>query len=290
MIDPEFISFAEGRIAALSWGQSQAPVWLALHGWLDNAASFSRLAPRLAESLDIRVVAIDFAGHGMSRHACAGDYAIWDYVHDVLDALDELGVESAPLLGHSMGAGVACLVAAALPERVDRLLLVDGLGTLTTAADETAKQLRKGVLKHRRIGSRPPRYPDKATAVAARVAGGVTAMDTETAEPLVARNLAYEEDGHWRLRSDGRLLQPSPVRFTPEQMLALLSSIEASILLVEAETGILAHHEAAPTARAALKKLTRIVLPGGHHLHLEPTSVPRVASVMVDWYRESMMT
>src|SRR5699024_3217826 len=117
------------RLAALSWGSEGAPTWLALHGWLDNAASFSRLAPRLVERMGIRIVAIDFSGHGLSqRHPDNIDYAIWDYAHDVLDALESLGLQHATLLAHSMGAGVACQVAAALPEYVERLVLIDGLG------------------------------------------------------------------------------------------------------------------------------------------------------------------
>ncbi|WP_148254828.1 alpha/beta fold hydrolase [Aidingimonas lacisalsi] len=284
MIKPEPIEFGDGRIAALSWGETGAPVWVALHGWLDNAASFSRLAPLLVESLGIRLVAIDFSGHGMSRHSAAEGYAIWDYVHDLLDVLDDLALASVPVLGHSMGAGVACLAAAALPERVDRLVLIDGLGTLTTQPNDTASQLRKGILRHRRRISPSPRYPDKATAVAARVAGGVTPMDSVTAEPLVERNLAILADGHLRLRSDGRLLQPSPVRFSPAQMLAVLSDIKAPTLLIEAESGILAQYPAAADARAMVSDLHRVVLAGGHHLHLEPAAVSRVADVMVDWY------
>ncbi|MCD6009465.1 MULTISPECIES: alpha/beta fold hydrolase [Halomonadaceae] len=277
----EEISLADGRLAGLAWGEAGAPTWLALHGWLDNAASFSRLAPRLVEALDIRLVAIDFAGHGHSARYPAGvDYAIWDYTHDVLDTLASLGLERATLLGHSMGAGVACLVAAAMPERVERLVLIDGLGTLTTPSEDTAAQLRKGLVAQRRRPSSSPRYADIESAIAARVGGGVTPIDTATAEPLVARNVERDAQGGCRLRTDGRLLRPSLVRFCPEQTLALLGAIQAPTLLIEGEQGILGERSFARRARQALITLERRVLPGGHHLHLEPDAVVAVAAAI----------
>lgn len=276
------MSLAKGRLAALAWGNEAAPTWLALHGWLDNAATFSRLAPLLAERLGIRIVAIDFAGHGLShRHPPGTDYAIWDYTHDVLDALDSLSLERATLLAHSMGAGVSCLVAAALPERVERLVLIDGLGTLTSPASETAEQLRKGLLGHRRAVSVAPRYPDIETAIAARVAGGVTAIDADTATPLVTRNVERLESGQVRLRTDGRLLRPSLVRFCPEQTLALLRRIAAPVLLIEGRDGILGERDTARAARAAVHGLQREVLAGGHHLHLEAEAVDAVAETII---------
>ncbi|MBW6389589.1 alpha/beta fold hydrolase [Billgrantia antri] len=276
------LSLAEGRLAALAWGREDVPTWLALHGWLDNAASFSRLAPLLVERLGIRLVALDFVGHGHSEH-CEGDYALWDYCHDLLDAADELGLERVSLLAHSMGAGVACLTAAALPERIEQLVLIDGLGAVTTPAAESAVQLRKGLLAARRTRSVAPRYPDSKTAVAARVAGGVTPIDADTATPLVERNLIREADGHVRLRTDGRLLWPSPVRLSPEQALALLGAIKAPLLLIEGERGILGERDMARAARAAVPQLRREVLPGGHHLHLEPESVDAVAEAIANW-------
>ncbi|SHF42594.1 Pimeloyl-ACP methyl ester carboxylesterase [Modicisalibacter ilicicola DSM 19980] len=276
------VLLSENRLAGLSWGREGAPTWLALHGWLDNAASFSRLAPRLVERLDIRIVAIDFSGHGRSeRHPPGVDYAIWDYTHDVLDALKCLGLEHAHLLGHSMGAGVACLLAAALPERVTRLTLIDGLGTLSTPAEKTAEQLRKGLLGHRRRASGAPRYPDLESAVAARVSGGVTPIDAPTAEPLVARNLEEDERGGFRLRTDGRLLRPSMVRFCPEQVQAILAAIEMPMLLIEGEDGILGDRDMACRARDAVGSLRRRVLAGGHHLHLEAAAVESVAEAIV---------
>jgi|TARA_B100000700_G_scaffold172437_1_gene190475 pimeloyl-ACP methyl ester carboxylesterase len=285
-MSPTELHLADGRLAALAWGAPGAPTWLALHGWLDNAASFSRLAPLLVEQLGIRIVALDFAGHGCSRrHPPGVDYAIWDYCHDVLDAMASLELESAPLLAHSMGAGVACLLAAALPERVERLMLIDGLGTLSTPADDSAQQLRRGLLGHRRRSSPSPRYADVESAVAARVAGGVTPIDADSAWPLVERNLEPLEDGHVRLRTDGRLLRPSLVRFCPEQVVGMLAAIEAPTLLIEGERGILGERKGAKQSRAALKGLERRVLKGGHHLHLEREALAAVAGSIAQWWQ-----
>ncbi|HSH48047.1 MAG TPA: alpha/beta hydrolase [Halomonas sp.] len=274
---------AAGRLAALSWGKQEAPVWLALHGWLDNAASFSRLAPLLVERLGIRVVALDFAGHGHSM-ALPGeyDYALWDYCHDVLDAMDDLGLERATLLAHSMGAGVASLLAAALPKRVAALRLIDGLGALTTDAEDAPDQLRRSLLAFRRPRRRPPCYTDQESAVAARVAGGATPVDAATIAPVVERNLRPAPGGGVTLGSDPRLLRPSPVRLTPEQLLAVLKAIRCPTLLIEGKEGILAGRPRAAQARAAVAGLERRVLPGGHHLHLEPARAAAVAAALAE--------
>ena len=289
MNDAGELRLAEGRLAALAWGDPDASTWLALHGWLDNAASFSRLAPRLVERLDIRVVAIDFSGHGHSA-LLQGDYAIWDYCHDLLDATEALGLERVNLLAHSMGAGVACLTAAALPESVASLVLIDGLGSVTTPAEQAPGQLRRGLLGHRRPLSPAPRYPDSETALAARVAGGATPIDADTARPLVTRNLAPLEDGRCRLLTDPRLLRPSPVRFCPEQALAMLAAIRCPTLRVEGESGILGDSERARMARGAVSGLTRRVLSGGHHLHLEPVASREVAETIATWHAAHLST
>ncbi|MFP4262861.1 MAG: alpha/beta fold hydrolase [Halomonas sp.] len=282
MTAPQPLRLANGRLAALAWGDPGAPAWLALHGWLDNAASFSRLAPLLVERLGIRLVAIDFAGHGHSAHS-PGDYAIWDYCDDVLDAVEALGEASPTLLAHSMGAGVACLVAAALPERVGRLALIDGLGAVTSPAEEAPRQLRRGLLGHRRPPSRGSRYADEEAAVAARVKGGATPVDAATIRPVVARNLRPLPDGRQGWRSDPRLVRPSPVRLTPAQVKACLAAIACPALLVEGEGGILGEGQRARAARAVLPGLERRVLPGGHHLHLEPGAVAAVAEAITAW-------
>ena len=74
-----------GRIAGLRFGNPDGPPVLALHGWLDNAASFIPMAPYLS-AYDI--VAIDMLGHGASTHIPKGyDYAFVDWLHDILDVV-----------------------------------------------------------------------------------------------------------------------------------------------------------------------------------------------------------
>ena len=110
---------------------------LALHGWLDNAASFVPLAPHLS---GIDLVAPDLPGHGRSAHLPAGaDYSFAGAVHAVLDVADALGWERFALLGHSMGAGIGSLMAAACPQRDrTRCVAIEALGALAEAPERTA--------------------------------------------------------------------------------------------------------------------------------------------------------
>jgi hypothetical protein len=166
---------------------------------------------------------------------------------------------------------------------VGRLALIDGLGAVTTPADQAPRQLRRGLLGHRRPPSRGPRYADEESAVAARARGGATPVEAATIRPVVARNLRLLAEGDLGWRSDPRLVRPSPVRLTPSQVAACLAAIASPVLLVEGEGGILGEGERARAARAALPGLERRVLPGGHHLHLEPGAVAAVAEAIAAW-------
>ena len=96
------LSLPHIELAAHLYGPEDGLPVLALHGWLDNAASFARLAPKLE---GLRIVALDFAGHGHSEHRSAGaGYALWDYAYDVLQVAEQFGWARFSILGHSMGA------------------------------------------------------------------------------------------------------------------------------------------------------------------------------------------
>ena len=257
---------ARGELAALRGGTPGGPPLLCLHGWLDNAASFVPLAPRLA---GFDLVALDLPGHGASSHRAPGyDYAFVDWIHDVLDAMDALGWAHADWLGHSMGGAIASMVAAAAPERVRRLALIEALGPLAGEPAGAAARLADAVAARRALRERPPRrIPDLDAAVAAR--RSATRMTDAAARLIVARNLR-PFDGGFAWRSDPRLTLPASLRLGEETIRAVLRAIRAPVLVIAADPPPAYFTVATRVARlACLADARSVVIPGGHHLHME---------------------
>lgn len=260
------IALPASTLAAQVWGEATLPPLLALHGWLDNAGSFARLAPRLAARW--QVIALDLPGHGHSGHLPAGaSYHYVDHVQAVLSAVDALQLDRYALLGHSLGAGIASLVAAARPERIERLLLIEGLGPLGDDGSHTLQRFRDA-LAPRESNGKPLRvFRDVAQAISARsIASGLPA---EQARSIVERGL-LETDGGWCWRSDPRLTRPSAVRLAEAQVHALLRGVSAPTALLLARPTTPYLPEAMMQARAAcVARIAVTRMDGGHHLQLE---------------------
>lgn len=255
-----------GPIHGLRTGEPGARRVLALHGWLDNAASFVPLAPLLT---GIELVAPDLPGHGRSVHLPRGtDYSFAGAVHHVLDIADALGWERFALLGHSMGAGIASLVAAGCPQRIERMVAIEALGALPEAADATVGRLRDAVAATRALpGKRLRVFPGLDPAIRARMQAN--ALSEPVARLLVERGTVPVEGGHaWS--SDPRLTLPTMVRMTDAQVDALVRGIECPTRVIYASPPqpYLPEPERSRRARL-LPRGDLVVVPGGHHLHME---------------------
>lgn len=271
---------ARGELAALRGGSAGGPRLLCLHGWLDNANSFLPLARHLA---GFDLVALDLPGHGASEHRAPGyDYAFVDWVHDVLDAMDALGWDRADLLGHSMGGAIASALAAAAPERVRRMVLVEALGPISGDPAQAGERLRNAVAARRALVPRPDRViPDIDTAVALRLAA--TRMTPEAARLIVERNLRAI-DGGFAWRSDPRLTLPSALRLAEETVQSMLRAIESPVLVIAAAPSPPFFPQALREARlACLADGHAATFEGGHHLHME--QAPEVAAPILDFLR-----
>jgi pimeloyl-ACP methyl ester carboxylesterase len=241
---------------------------LALHGWLDNAGSFSAIAPLLAR--DHYVVAIDLHGHGRSPHLAAGAwYHYVDYFDDLRATLDHFGWARATLFGHSLGGTLASLFAAAYPERVATLLLVEALGPLTVAPEGTLAQLRRGLDERAAFAKRRALrvFRDIDAAIEARAMA--SGFSHEVARALVERGVREVEGGYvWS--SDPRLTLTSAQRYSEAQVLAMLSGIRAPTLLILAEPATSYLPDEMMSTRAAQVDGIEVVhVAGHHHLHLE---------------------
>ncbi|MEO5565768.1 MAG: alpha/beta hydrolase, partial [Luteimonas sp.] len=233
------LEIASGRIAGLRGGTPGAPRVMALHGWLDNAASFVPLAAHLP---NLELVAPDLPGHGRSAHLTPGaDYSFAAAVNTVLDIADALGWEKFSVLGHSMGAGIGSLLAAACPARIERLVAIEALGALAEWSDRTTQRLREAINATRALpGKRLRLFADVATAVRARMQGVTgSALDAAAARLLVERGLVRVQasdgsSGHaWS--SDQRLTLPTLVRMTEPQVRDLVGGIECPTRVIYAD-------------------------------------------------------
>ena len=272
-----------GRIALLRTrpSQSTAPRVLALHGWLDNAASFVPLAPLLGE---IDLVAPDLPGHGRSAHLPPGaDYSFAGAVNAVLDIADALGWERFALLGHSMGAGIGSLVAAACPQRIERFVAIEALGALAEVPERTVARLRDAVAASRALpGKRLRVFPDIALAVQARMRAN--ALSEPVARLLVERGLApAPADAGYVWSSDPRLTLPTMLRTTEAQVRNLVEGIACPTRVIHADPAQPYLPDDLRRARAALLPHGDLhVLSGGHHLHMEDPQA--VADAIGDFF------
>lgn len=259
------LSVGESTLAALCYGREDGAPVLALHGWLDNAASFARLAAQLD---GVNLVALDLAGHGGSSRRADGVYLFIDFVADVAGAVRALGWSRCAVVGHSLGAGVGALFAGTCPEVVSRLVLLEGLGPLTNPDEQAPRRLREALAAEAAARGRDEHagYAD-AGEVARRLADA-TGMRRDSAEILLARGLERGGAGH-RWRADPRLRLPSRMRLTEAQVLAFLRAIACPTLVVRARPGM-PFDEAQAAARVEAIADVRVAeVAGGHHVHLD---------------------
>ena len=264
MVEVE-IKTAHFRYAAKRWGNKKGQKILALHGWLDNAATFDHLAPLLPE---VDLVALDFPGHGFSAHRPRGiRYHYLDYVSDVIDVADALNWDRFTLMGHSLGAGIASISSGAITDRIDKLILIEGLGAMSRDPSEAPKFLAKSIAQMKTLTRKsPPVYKQINDMISARASVGD--MKRSSVEVLVNRGTVQLEEGvAWR--SDPRLKVTSPSYLTDEQVLAYLGAIQSPVLLILAENGIFSDKDYLKRRCDKIQKLKQITLPGSHHLHLD---------------------
>jgi pimeloyl-ACP methyl ester carboxylesterase len=268
------VELAHLKLAVREWGPPDGPTVIALHGSLDNAASFDRLAPLLP---DCHLVVLDLAGHGRSqhRHPSVVHHFI-DWAPEVVAVADALEWTSFSLIGHSMGAGISTLVAGTFPDRVHKLVLLEGAGPLAADASRAPSQLASALEDEARASAATSKiFPDLETAVEARLRD--SDLDREAARLLVERG-SEQVDGGLRFTHDPRLRTRSRTRLTENQVLVFLSAITCPVLAVRALQGWPFPEDIVMARLAVIRHLETAEIEGGHHVHL--THPERIAPLI----------
>lgn len=217
------------RYHVRTWGEPGAPKLFLLHGWMDVSASFQFLVD--AFSREWHVVAPDWRGFGLSGWTREPGYWFPDYYADLEALLDQYQPDSPTrLVGHSMGGVIASVYAGLRPERVSRLVSMEGLGL----ARHTPEQAPARYMDWLDRLKDPPAFRRYRSFehVAARLQKNNPRLTPDKAA-FLARHWAKQGDsGDVALLSDPRHKLVNPYLFRIEEAIACWRRVTASVLLV----------------------------------------------------------
>ena len=175
---------------------------------------------------------------------------------------------------------MSSLVPAVIPERIDRLVLLEGFGPMADDPEAAPAGLAKALRQEERLATAEPRiFPSLEAAIEARRRD--SDLDPSSARLLVERGTEPVAGGVI-FTSDPRLKTRSRVRFTEDQVLAFLRAISCPVLAVRASQGWPFPEDLVGARKAAVPDLTVAEVDGGHHVHL--TDPDRVAPHVLDFF------
>jgi pimeloyl-ACP methyl ester carboxylesterase len=248
----------------LEWDGGGRGTVLCLHGFLDLSWAFHQVAPALARA-GHHVVAPDLRGHGQTeRVGRGGYYHFMDYVLDVADLADALARDSLALVGHSMGGSIAAYFAGAFPERVWRVVVLEGLGLGDTPPHTLPGRVAEWVRGVRRVRARGGRVHASAEAAARRIRQHDPLCPEAEARFLAERGTAPVPGGV-AFTHDPLHLTRGPYPFRLEHARAFWGAVRCPVLLVEGSESEPAPADA-PSLVSAFRDARRIVIPGAGHM------------------------
>ena len=276
-----FITLRGLRHHVLSWGDPalvtpEKPLLVMLHGWMDVGASFQFVVDALRE--ERHIVAMDWRGFGLTDNSGSDAYWFPDYLGDLDALLDALSPDApVDLLGHSMGGNVVMNYAGARPERIRRLINLEGFGLPDSKPEQAPVRLREwldelkapqqlkpyaslAAVAQRLMKTNPRLSPDKAAWLA----------------PMWSREIEGADGSReWQVLGDPAHKRLNPVLYRRAEVMACWAAIEAPTLWVEGDkTDMQAWwkdrytREDFESRLAVVPRLQRVLLSdAGHMLH-----------------------
>ena len=272
-----FVQLRGLRYHLLQWGDAnlvtpQRPPLVMLHGWMDVAASFQFVVDALPT--DRLVLALDWRGFGLTDASGADSYWYPDYVGDLDAALDALAPgQAVDLLGHSMGGNVVMSYAGVRPERVRKLINLEGFGMPKTEPRQAPKRLAQWLDELKQPMAL--RTYASVEAVAQRLRKTNPLLSAQRAAWLAPHWSRQRDDGQWEILGDPAHRRTNPVLYQVAEVLECWKLIRAPLLWVEGDRtdtsrwwGTRYTREEFQTRLSMVAQVEKHVLaPAGHMLH-----------------------
>jgi len=234
---PTSNSFISQRLKLhyVDWGNEAAPPLLLVHGGRDHCRSWDWVAEKLADRY--HVIAPDLRGHGDSAWSPDGQYDMDSFVYDLAQLIHQLDLAPVTIVAHSMGGNVALRYTGLYPDKVRKLVAIEGLGPspkllAERAAVPVGERFRKWIEDKRQAAGRiPKRYATLDDALARMMAENGY-LTPEQARHLTVQGINRNEDGSWSWKFDN-YLNVWPVFDLPQADIeALWSAITCPTLLL----------------------------------------------------------
>ena len=180
------------------WGDPDAPPLVLVHGGRDQKRSWDRVAAALGQSY--RVIAFDLRGHGQSDWVSDGDYGVMDHVFDLSSLVETLELRRFTLIGHSLGGNITLRYAGLFPEKIVKLVAIEGLGPSPRMLEERKAQpvtdrLRQWIEQRRTLSERDPRIMENLAAAEARMRAAFTHLPDDLIHHLTKTGVKQHADG-----------------------------------------------------------------------------------------------
>jgi pimeloyl-ACP methyl ester carboxylesterase len=223
------------RLHYVDWGNGGAPALLLVHGGRDHCRSFDWVAHAFRDRH--HVVAPDLRGHGDSQWLVGSHYSIIDYVYDIAQLIEQKKLHPVTIIGHSLGGSISLQYAGIYPERVERVVAIEGLGPPPQMIEERkrkrpAERMREWIETLRELAGRLPRRYDSIEEAVARMQEANKHLSPEQAYHLTIHGTNQNEDGTYSWKFDNYVRAFSPYMFNQEEARALWGEISCPVLLV----------------------------------------------------------
>jgi pimeloyl-ACP methyl ester carboxylesterase len=223
-------------IRYLVWGDPIGQPIVLVHGFLDQAHSWCPFVISLQRKSrePLWIVAPDCRGHGNSGWVGAGGYYHFpDYVFDLDCVIRDLAVSKVKLIGHSMGGSISFLYSGTFPDRVTKLVLIEGVGPPGLDFTDAPARMEKWVGELHERGRKHFRQYSSVEAGARQLQQSNSRLNDELALDLARAGMKQTANGKWVWKFDPLHRTTAPQPFYTQQALQFLSRIECPVLVVE---------------------------------------------------------
>ena len=259
------LAYVETPFGNIHYRTSSAPEYattpiVAIHGWLDNAATFEKL--RTYSNWDENFIALDLPGHGASDWLT--DYAFLQWLPVLQSFLDAMQIQNCHLVGHSLGGSIA-LMYAAFDSRISSVVAIDAIGPWAQTGEDWVDDFWAS--SSQRLKKRPEARTRSLKTLCEARKFALGYLNDEMAEILV-KGGAEEVEGGWKFTHDPRLKNKALMRCTENHVHAAFRKISCPVLTIRAEGGYPVPEGLIEKRLEQISNNTYKSLPGHHHLHL----------------------